>query len=423
MASGKRVKPTIFLAAIGPGLLVAATGVGAGDLATAGIAASRFGYAVLWAIVLGAAVKFVLTEGLARWQLATGTTLIEGVRARLGRWPLVLFLLYLVAWCFFVSAALVAACGVASRSLIESFLPARELGIESGRLTALLGAAHALVGLAIAWLGGFKVFERVMGACIALMFLTTIAAAIAVRPDLTAVAKGLTIPTIPEGGFGWTIALMGGVGGTVTVLAYGYWLREAGRDRPEHLRSMRIDLAVGYGATALFGIAVGILAAGAEVSGSGANFVVALAQRLDGQVGPALRAAFLVGVWAAMFSSLLGVWQAAPSIVADTLDQIAPPRDPPKDPAAALRRWRYRTPLLLIALVPLARPEAPFAAIQKLYAVTGAAFIPLLTLVVLVLTTRRAWIGEAFASRTLTRALLFAALVTSCGVALHSVAR
>ena len=72
------------LAIIGPGLLVAATGIGAGDLATAGFAGSSLGAAVLWTVVLGAFLKFVLNEGLARWQLATGETLLEGAVDRLG---------------------------------------------------------------------------------------------------------------------------------------------------------------------------------------------------------------------------------------------------------------------------------------------------------------------------------------------------
>jgi Mn2+/Fe2+ NRAMP family transporter len=62
---------------MGPGLLLAATGVGAGDLATASFVGGLLGTAVLWAVVFGAFLKFVVTEGLARWQLATGETLTK----------------------------------------------------------------------------------------------------------------------------------------------------------------------------------------------------------------------------------------------------------------------------------------------------------------------------------------------------------
>lgn len=42
---------------IGPGIVVAATGVGAGDLVATLIAGSNFGYTLLWAAVIGCLVK------------------------------------------------------------------------------------------------------------------------------------------------------------------------------------------------------------------------------------------------------------------------------------------------------------------------------------------------------------------------------
>ena len=60
-----RQRPRL-LAIIGQGILVAATGVGAGDLATGAFTGSQLGVAILWAVVVGAALKYVLNEGLAR---------------------------------------------------------------------------------------------------------------------------------------------------------------------------------------------------------------------------------------------------------------------------------------------------------------------------------------------------------------------
>ena len=85
-----------LLAVIGPGILVAATGVGAADLATASFTGIKLGVAILWAAVVGAFLKFVLNEGLARWQMATGDTLLEGCFRHMGRPFQVLFLIYLV---------------------------------------------------------------------------------------------------------------------------------------------------------------------------------------------------------------------------------------------------------------------------------------------------------------------------------------
>src|SRR3546814_10553455 len=57
---------------VGPGIVVAATGVGAGDLVATLIVGARFGYALLWAAVIGCIVKIALAEATGRYHLATG---------------------------------------------------------------------------------------------------------------------------------------------------------------------------------------------------------------------------------------------------------------------------------------------------------------------------------------------------------------
>ncbi|GFO81583.1 MAG: hypothetical protein A49_12100 [Methyloceanibacter sp.] len=122
---------------IGPGLLLAATGVGAGDLATGSFVGGLLGTAVLWAVAVGAFFKYVVTEGLARWQLATGQTLIEGVATRAGRWAIWLFLPYLLLWSFFVGSALMSATGATLYAIMPVFGDA-----ETGK--AVFGAPPAL---------------------------------------------------------------------------------------------------------------------------------------------------------------------------------------------------------------------------------------------------------------------------------------
>ena len=84
---------------------MAASGIGASDIITATVGGAKYGVTLLWALALGAFFKFVLTEGLARWQLATGTTVIEGWAAHLPAWVKFYFGIYLVLWTVAVSAA------------------------------------------------------------------------------------------------------------------------------------------------------------------------------------------------------------------------------------------------------------------------------------------------------------------------------
>ena len=93
---------------VGPGLVVAATGVGAGDLVAAAKAGALYGMPLLWTAVIGAVIKFVHAEGVGRWQLATGTTVLEGWVRLFGLPVRIYFFVYLLLWTFIVSAALIA---------------------------------------------------------------------------------------------------------------------------------------------------------------------------------------------------------------------------------------------------------------------------------------------------------------------------
>jgi Mn2+/Fe2+ NRAMP family transporter len=408
-----------ILAIIGPGLLVAATGIGAGDLATASFAGSHLGTAVLWAVVVGALLKFVLTEGLARWQLATGSTLLEGVVDKFGRAPGWLFLAYLAFWSFFVGSALVSACGVALHALVPVFDNA-----NTGKL--VFGILSSLAGVMLVLAGGYALFSRVMQVCIGFMFLTVVFTAVLLWPGSSEVLRGLFIPTIPaldEGGLAWTVALMGGVGGTVTVLCYGYWIREEHRTGEEDLRTSRIDLASAYVVTALFGVAMVIVGSTIEVEGRGTTLLVQLAAQLEEALGPTGRWLFLAGAAGAVFSSLLGVWQAIPYLFADTWAQVraTPGEATGRSGGVDTRSLAYRGYLATLAVVPLAGLFFSFREVQKLYAVVGAWFIPALTLVLLVLNNRSDWVGERFRNGVAVNLVLVFVLVFFSWIAVRSV--
>ena len=397
-----------LLAVVGPGLLVAATGVGAGDLATAAFSGSQLGVAILWAVLLGALFKYAVTEGIARWQLATGDTFLEGAVAVLGRPVAWLFFPYLFLWTFFVGSALMSACGVTVHAIVPLF-------DDPVRGKQVFGVAQGLLGAALVFLGGFALFERIMSVCIAVMFAVVILTAIVLGPDIADVARGLLVPSIPQPGaeaasagqgLVWTVALIGGVGGTLTVLCYGYWIREKGRDGPGDLRLCRIDLATGYIMTAVFGIAMVIIGSTVVITGKGAGLVVILAERLQDPLGPAGKWLFLIGAWGAVFSSLLGVWQAVPYLFADLLWITQNSGRQASRPADLTKTNAYRCYVAAIALVPMLGLWVSFKEIQKLYAIIGALFIPMLAIALLIMNSREKWLGKARNSLLMSALLL-----------------
>jgi Mn2+/Fe2+ NRAMP family transporter len=379
---------------LGPGVLLAATGVGGGDLATASFAGGLLGTTILWAAVFGAFLKFVVTEGLTRWQLATGTTFIEGVATRLGPVVVWLFLPYLLLWSFFVGAAQMSACGVTLHAIFPVFASA-----ETGKI--VFGIVSGLVGLVLVWRGGYALFEQLMRVCILLMFASVLTTAIRLWPGTAEVLQGLLVPRIPatEQGTTWTIALIGGIGGTVTVLCYGYWLREAGMTKPADLRACRIDLASGYVMTAVFGVAMVIVGSSVIVQGSGTELLVDLSGRLEQVLGPTFKWLFLVGTWGTVFSSLLGVWQSVPYLFADCWRLRLQRRGTAAQGTVETQAVPYRAYLLLIAVVPIIGLFYSFREIQKIYTVTGALLFPVLAVALLVFNGRAAWVGAEFRNR------------------------
>ncbi len=375
---------------VGPGLAIAATGVGAGDLLAAMVAGADFGTALMWVIVVGAALKLGLNEGVARWQLATGTTLLEGWCRYLG-WPMrAYFLIYLVVWSFIVAGGLMSACGVAAHALWP---------VMSIRSWAIV---HSLAALGLVAFGRYSLFENTMKVLIGLMTLTLLGSVAMVGVDLPGLMRGL-FPSLPSGSAPAVLSLMGGVGGSVTLLAYGYWIREKGWRGRGAIHNVRIDLTVGYALTGLFGVAMLLLSAavlgGGQGMPPGSQALVACADavreatdlRFGGAVGGAVAGIFLTGVWGAVFTSTLGVWNGVPYLFADFLNALRGRFDADVETRGAA----YRTYLVYLAVPPmlLLFLDRPIWVI-KLYTLTGGLFMPVLAATLLWLNSRRDLVGD-----------------------------
>ncbi len=413
------------------GLLVAAAGIGGSDVSMAALTGSRFGLMLLWAIVAGAFIKFILNEGVVRWQVATGETFLEGACHRLGPAARMVFLVYLLLWTFSVGASVMSASAAVAVAVLtsEKGWAASATSQVSVSMRVLLGLGHSLAAAGLVLGGGYMVFKRVMGFLTIAMVLLVVVAAVLTRPDLSAVSGSIFVPRLPLGdaeGVQWTIALVGGIGGTVTMLAYGYWMREEGqvqgRIQPSpRAWSYRIDLGIAYAVTACFGIALTIVSANVPVHPSGGNLFHAVASRLAETIGPVAAWVYLVGAWCAVCACMLGVWQFIPLLFADFVSigragpenaviQISPERLPTK--ADLSRTPAYRAYLLGLATLPALGLWLDFAVVQRAFGILGSMFIPLLALALLLMNTRRAWVGQ-HVNHFLTNAALVAALVVA----------
>ncbi len=374
-----------FLKLAGPGLVVAATGIGSGDVVSATVGGARYGVVLLWAIVAGAFFKFVLSEGIARWQLATGKTALEGWADHLPGWVKWYFGVYLVIWTVAVSAALTNATGLGIANLTGGAVP-QSWG----------AVVHSLIGFAFVWLGGYGNFEKLMKLLVGIMgFSILVCAALTLHDPLPAV-QGLVLPIIPAGSGTYVLSLIGGVGGSITMLSYNYWMREEKMRGAGFLGYVRGDIGIAYIFTALFGISIMLIASDAffvpGVALRDAEAVPKMAAALGALLGNFGRFAFSAGFWAAVFASLLGVWQSVPYLYADFYGIVKKMSPADRIEVVKVTSAPYRLALAFITLVPL-----PFAftgrpiAVIVIYTIVGSLFVPFLAATLLYLNNKVKW--------------------------------
>ena len=336
------------------------------------MAASAHGLQLLWVVALAAFLKCFLNEGIARWQLATDSTAIEGWSMHLPWWVRVYFAFYLVIWTISVSAALTSASGLGISTLTSGAVP-RSWG----------AVAHSLIGGVVVVAGGFKGFEKVMKALITTMFFSIIACAALTFSNPGMVLRGLFVPTIPAGGGSSVLSVLGGIGGSIAMLAYNYWLREEKMAGPAWLRFVRADVAIAYAFTAIFGMAIMIVAnlafhvAGVQITN--AQAVTKMAETLGAIIGPIGFYAYAIGFWAAVFASLLGIWQSLPYLFADYYGLMRQYSRREREQLTSVTSTPYRVGLLFVTLVPI-----PFAFVDqpliiiRTFTIVGSLFIPFL---------------------------------------------
>ncbi|MGO4104610.1 Nramp family divalent metal transporter [Leifsonia sp. YAF41] len=356
-----------ILGVAGPGFIVAAAGVGAGDLIASLNAGASFGLTLAWAVVVGCFIKFIVTECIGRWSLATGISPLRGFH-QLSKIFTGYFGVYSIILGFFYGAAIAGALGLT----VHAMFPA--VDIKVGAIVAVLS------GLGILWIGKYASFEKIMAFFVAVMFFSIVGAAILTKPDLSILLSGLT-PRVPVDGTFYVLGVMGGVGMSIGLLSYGYWLRDRGWNGPGWIKTMRLDLVIGYGMTFIFMFAMMIVGA-AFLQGSGTEVgglsdLNSLADPFAEQFGEPAKWLLLIGMFSAVYSSLIGGYNALANVFNDIFN-IVRKTDQERDEGAA-RSVPFRAYILWMCIPPLSMLflDKPVTLVL-IYAALGALLMPVL---------------------------------------------
>ena len=325
------------------------------------IAGASYGLTLVWALAAGVILKFAITEGAARWQLATGASLLEGWREHLPRVAVLAFFIYFVVWSYFVSSALVAASALVPTAV----MPAVPLPVW--------GIVHAVAAFTLVWFGRYERFLAVIKWFVGLKFGAVIGSVLLIV--FWSGADGSHFGARQEFSTAYTLSLIGGVGGTVTLLSYAYWMREAGWSGAGRLPMARADLTVSFALVLVFCLSMIFLATQIDWTGQildeGPRLCLLLADRIGAEIGPIGRTVFLIGFWGAAFSSVLGVFHGVPFLF-DDMFRLWQRRERAGQQGVPYRAWAAYLTVASISALVIGRPVWLVFA----YTVVGSMFFP-----------------------------------------------
>jgi len=181
-ASLRRFGLPAFAAVVGPGLLAGLSDDDPAGITTYSIVGARYGYSLLWVLLLSIAALVVFHELGSRLGLATGLGLVALVRTRYG--PRAAFVVTGTLVIANVGTTCAEFAGVAA-------------GLELAGVSRFLSVPVAafLVGFVVLR-GSFHRIEHVL-LLLATVFISYIAAGVLAHPSWSAAAHGLVVPRMP----------------------------------------------------------------------------------------------------------------------------------------------------------------------------------------------------------------------------------
>lgn len=203
---------------IGPGPLVAAAFIGPGTVTLCTIAGVKFGFALLWAMVLSVVATVVLQEMSARLGIISQKGLAETIRLEIKQPALKVLAIALILSAIVIGNAAYEAGNISGGVLgLEAIFGVKrlELGLFSLNYFSL---AIGIVAFILLYIGNYKVLEKALVSLVILMSLAFLVTAIMTKPDIGAILNGF-IPRFPDDSILTIVGLIG-----TTVVPYNLFL-------------------------------------------------------------------------------------------------------------------------------------------------------------------------------------------------------
>jgi Mn2+/Fe2+ NRAMP family transporter len=378
-----------YLRAFGPGIVVALSWVGTGDLIDNSVAGGNYGYALLWVLPLSLVFRFVFVNALGKYPLynaAQDPSIVRGIartHPAFGWLMLVSFVLYT----HILLAFTLSGVGVALE------------GLFGGLPTFWWSVIGALSVFAVTLKGAYRLIERIFKVVLALMVLTFVVGIALVGINWGELVKGFAFELPAQQGLfdsGLVASsLVLATLGSMANLFYPEFLREKGWTTPAHRRVQQYDLLFGTMVVLFLGVAVWAIGAEVLFGKQGVSEAGDIAGALGAAVGPVGPYIFYLGLLGAAWTTVAGSLFALAKMVVEALHVVRPGREQ-RYPGGRTSDPAYRWVIVwgLLAVV-WSLPHAPgFVALVVVSHVLTSPFLLLIVIALIVMLNRADIMGR-----------------------------
>lgn len=294
--------------AIGPGIITAALVFGPSKMTITSQLGADYGYALLWIVVVAIFFMIIYTTMAARIGLATQQSLLSTIKQRWGKWIAVT-----IGGCVFLVTASFQAGNAAGTGISLS-----ELSGVSPRVAIVL---FSLLAAGLLFFRSFyKLLEIFMTVMVIVMLLSFVATLFLATPDWRAAFMGFR-PSVPKGAEVLVIAFIASCFSIVGAFYQSYLVQE--NRRVSHLanqatakdKSIAGMLILGFMSMTVMVCAASIL----HPAGISIQTASDMGSALEPLFGEQAADIFLIGLFAASFSSLVGNATVGGTLLADAL--------------------------------------------------------------------------------------------------------
>ena len=356
------------LRSLGPGIIMAATAIGTSHLILSPVAGARFGYGLIWLVLVSHVFKYPAFEFGPRFAIATGVSLIRGYQRVPGpkNWAV---------WAFLVTTVLQGLTLLAGMLSVTAAILVASFGTFS-LTTWVISIGVAIIALHRAG----KYPALALGSKIAMLVLAVVSvvAFVAAPPRLSDLAQ-MVVPSIPAGSLVLVAAILGLMPTGVNVaIWHSLWALEQlddwkklTEDKKGLLRLAAVDLKVGYILSAV--LAVVFVSLGANLllprglTPAGVDVAVTLSKIYTEVLGAWMYPVFMLAAFAAMFSTTYSVMDGFPRTFSTLLQTLFPDHEALKreaDPGywifmaaiftfAIFANYIFPNPVLMVQLIGL----------------------------------------------------------------------